>query len=177
MPARADTLGRIPDRLEWAMLEIDKFDLDEIALALSDQSVYDEHVHLIDPRTGEMVLWTRDGGIDGKTPVDLDDLDRDLVAIDPLPSYVWHKDMADFTELVSDDQAARRLARAINGRGAFRRFKDELHEEYPHLLTAWYAFRDARAARRAVDWLLDASLISHDAADRFRAEHPEPAVP
>ena len=95
----------------------------------------------------------------------------------PLPSYVWHEDMADFAELVSDDQAAGRLSRAINGRGAFRRFKDELHEEYPHLLPAWYAFRDARAARRAVDWLLDASLISHDAADRFRAEHPEPAVP
>ncbi|MEU4243517.1 hypothetical protein [Actinoplanes sp. NPDC026619] len=108
------------------MLEIDKFDLDEIAFALSDQNVYDEHLHLVDPETGEIVLWTWDGGIDGKTPVDLDDLDRDLVAIRPLPSYVWHEDMADFTELVSDDQAARRLARAINGRGAFRRFKDEL---------------------------------------------------
>lgn len=121
------------------------------------------------------MLWTREGGIDGETPVDLDDLD--LVAIHSLPSYVWYEDMADFTELVSDDQAARRLARAINGRGAFRRFKDELHEEYPHLLPAWYAFRDARAARRAVDWLLDASLISHDAADRFRAEHSDPPVP
>ena len=121
------------------------------------------------------MLWTREGGIDGKTPVDLDDLD--LVAIHPLPSYVWHKDMADFTDLVSDDQASRRRARAINGRGAFRRFKDELHEEYPHLLPAWYAFRDARAARRAVDWLLDASLISHDAADRFRAEHPNRLCP
>ena len=159
------------------MLEIDKFDLDEIAFALSDQNVYDEQLHLVDPETGEIVLWTRDGGIDGKTPVDLDDLDRGFVAIRPLPSYVWHKDMADFTELVSDDQAARRLARAINGSGAFRRFKNELHQEYPHLLPAWYAFRDNRAARRAVDWLLDASLISHDAADQFRAEHPEPAVP
>jgi hypothetical protein len=85
--------------------------------------------------------------------------------------------MADFTELVSDDHAVRRLARAINGRGAFRRFKDELHEEYPDLLPVWYAFRDARAARRAVDWLLDASLISQDDADRFRAEHPDPPVP
>jgi hypothetical protein len=92
------------------MLEIDKFDLDEIAFALSDQNVYDEHLHVVDPETGEMMLWTRDGGIDGKTPVDLDDLD--LVAIRPVPSYVWHEDMADFTELVSDDQAARRLARA-----------------------------------------------------------------
>jgi len=123
----------------------------------------------------EIVLWTREGGIDGETPVDLDDLD--LVAIHPLPSYVWYEEMTDFTELVSDDQAARRLTRAINGRGAFRRFKDELHEEYPDLLPVWYAFRDVRAARRAVDWLLDASLISHDAADRFRAEHADPPVP
>ena len=123
----------------------------------------------------EIVLWTREGGIDGETPVDLDDLD--LVAIHPLPSYVWYEEMTDFTELVSDDQAARRLTRAINGRGAFRRFKDELHEEYPDLLPVWYAFRDVRAARRGVDWLLDASLISHDAADRFRAEHADPPVP
>ncbi len=164
-------------RMGWsgAVLEIDQFDLDEIVFALSDQNVYDEHLHLINPETGEIVLWTREGGIDGETPVDVDDLD--LVAIRPLPSYVWYEDMADFTDLVSDDQAVRRLARAINGRGAFRRFKDELNEEYPHLLPAWYAFRDARAARRAVEWLLDESLISHDAADRFRAEHPDPSVP
>jgi hypothetical protein len=157
------------------MLDIDKFDLDDIAFALSDQGMYGEHLNLVVPETGEIVLWTPEGGIDGETPVDLDELD--LVAIHPLPSHVWYEDMADFTELVSDEQAARRLARAINGRGAFRRFRDELHEEYPHLLPAWHAFREARAARRAVDWLLDASLISHDAADQFRAEHPDPAVP
>jgi hypothetical protein len=43
--------------------------------------------------------------------------------------------------------ARRRLARAIQGKGAFRRFKDQLHEEYPGLLPAWYAFLDARATR------------------------------
>jgi hypothetical protein len=157
------------------MLEIEKFDLDEIASALSDQNMFDEHLLLVNPETGEMVLWTRDGGIDGTNPVDLDELD--LIAINPLPSYVWYQDMADFVDLVSDDSAARRLARAINGRGAFRRFKDELHEEYPHLLPAWNAFRDTRAARRAVAWLHDESLISDAAADRFRTEHPDPDVP
>jgi hypothetical protein len=157
------------------MLEIDKFDLDAIAFALSDQNLYEEHLNLVNPETGEIVLWTREGGIDGTNPVDLDDLD--LVAIRPLPSYVWYQDMADFVDLLSDDRAARRLARAINGRGAFRRFKDELNDEYPHLLPAWYSFRDTRAARRAVGWLLDESLISHDDADRFQAEHPDPNVP
>ncbi|HET6478883.1 MAG TPA: UPF0158 family protein [Actinoplanes sp.] len=79
--------------------------------------------------------------------------------IPSLPSYVWHQDMADFINLVSDDRASRRLARTINGRGAFRRFKDELNEEYPHLLLPGYDFRDTRAARRAVEWLLDEALI------------------
>ena len=44
------------------------------------------------------------------------------------------------------------------GKGASRRFKAELAEEYAHLLPAWYAFRDARAHRRAVEWLADNSL-------------------
>jgi hypothetical protein len=78
------------------MLEIDKFDLDQIAYALSDQNLYDEHLNLVDPETGEILLWTRDGGIDGTNPVDLDDLD--LVAIRPLPSYIWYQDMADFVD-------------------------------------------------------------------------------
>jgi hypothetical protein len=156
------------------MLELNGIDLGEIATALADQHDY-EHRWLINPETGEIVFWTADCGIDGQHPVDLDDLD--LTCIDPLPSYVWHQDMADFAERISDEQASRRLDRAIRGRGAFRRFRDELHHEYPHLLPIWYAFRDARAQRRAVDWLVDNGLVSTDDAERFLAEHSEPALP
>lgn len=42
--------------------------------------------------------------------------------------------MADFAETITDQRAGRRLARAIQGRGAFRRFKDELHGEHADLL-------------------------------------------
>jgi len=93
-----------------------------------------------------VVFWTSDTGIDGQTPVDLDELD--LICIDPVPSYICYQDMADFADQVSDERAGRRLARAIQGKGAFRRFKAELQEEYPHPLPAWYAFRDARARGR-----------------------------
>jgi hypothetical protein len=85
--------------------------------------------------------------------------------------------MVDFAEQLSDEQAGRRLARALRGKGAFRRFEDELHEDYPQLLPAWYAFRDARAHRRAVEWLTDNSLVADDAAARFLSEQPEPDVP
>ena len=156
------------------MLELSSVDLDEIAIALADQTDY-EHRWLIDPETGEIVFWTADGGIDGQTPVELDELD--LICIEPQPSYVWYQDMVDFVEGISDEQAGRSLARAIEGRGAFRRFKDILHEDFPLLLPTWYAFRDRRAQRRAVEWLVDNSLVQDNAATRFLNDHPDPDLP
>jgi hypothetical protein len=156
------------------VLDLSSLDLEEIASALADQTDY-EHRWLIDPHTGEIAFWTADTGIDGQTPVDLDELD--LIVIDPLPSWVWYQDMADFADGITDERAGRRLARAIQGKGAFRRFKDELHEEHPDLLPAWYAFRDTRARRRAVQWLADNSLIDDDAADRFLDRNPEAVLP
>ena len=61
----------------------------------------------------------------------------DLAPIDPLPSYIWYQDMADVADAITDEQAGRRLLRAIQGKEAFRRFKSELHDEYPDLLPAW----------------------------------------
>jgi len=156
------------------MLDLSGLDLEEIADALADQTDY-EHRWLLHPETGEVVFWTADTGIDGQTPVDLDELD--LVCIGPLPSWVWYQDMADFAEAITDERAGRRLARAIQGKGAFRRFKDELHEGYPDLVPAWYAFRDVRAKRRAVQWLADNSLIDDEAAECFLAGHPDPGLP
>ena len=124
---------------------------------------------------GRTALDPADTGIDGQTPIDLDELD--LVVIDPLPSWVWYQDMADFAVGITNERAERRLARAIEGRGVFRRFKNELHEEFPDLLPASYAFRDARARRRAVEWLTDNSLIDDDSVDRFLEAHPDPALP
>lgn len=97
----------------------------------------------------------------------------DLVGVDPLPSRVWYQDMADFADRISDVTAGRRLARDLQGRGAFRRFKNELHEEYPHLLPAWHAFRDVRARRRTVGWLIDNALGDNETGERFVAEYPD----
>ena len=47
----------------------------------------------------------------------------------------------------------------------------------PHLLPAWHAFRETRAQRRAVDWLVVNSLIDDHAASRFLNDHPDPDVP
>jgi hypothetical protein len=156
------------------MLELSTVDLEEIATALQDQIAY-EHCWLIDPQSGQIGFWTEDGGIDGRTPVDLEELD--LIPIDPLPSRVWYRDMADFAEGVSDQRAGRSLARAIEGKGAFRRFKDRLHQTYPELLPAWHAFQSVRAKRRAVQWLVDNSLIDQQAAAAVLARYADPDLP
>jgi hypothetical protein len=49
--------------------------------------------------------------------------------------------------------------------------------EFPNLLPVWYAFRDSRARRRAVQWLADNSLIDDGAATQYIAEHPIPDLP
>jgi len=156
------------------MLDLGGIDIEEIATALADQTDY-EHRWLLDPRTGQVVFWTSDTGIDGENPVEMDELD--LIPIDPIPSYVWFQDMADFAEGISDGPARRRLATALQGRGAFRRFRTQLYEHLPQLISPWHALRDVRAQRRAVEWLRDQGLICDDDAEKFAAGHPSPFCP
>ncbi|NLW99117.1 MAG: hypothetical protein GXY39_05365, partial [Actinomycetales bacterium] len=87
------------------------------------------------------------------------------------------QDMVDFADGISDRAAGERLHRSLQGKGAFRRFKNELYQRHPDLISLWHAFRDARARRRAVEWLRDEDLISGDEAQRFLDENPEPALP
>jgi len=101
------------------MLDLNVLDLGEITFALSDQADY-EHRWLIHAQTGEIVDWSAETGIDGHTKIDLDDLDPELISIRPLPSWVWYQDMEEFARGITDDRAGRSLARAIQGRGAFR---------------------------------------------------------
>jgi len=85
--------------------------------------------------------------------------------------------MADFSTGISDSAAGRRLAESLQGRGAFRRFKNQLYEHHPELVSAWHDLRDARAQRRAVEWLLDHELIDDSAAQQFANDHPDSDLP
>jgi hypothetical protein len=163
-------LGFYPD----LVLDLSGIDVEEIATALADQTDY-EHRWLVDPRTGQVAFWTSDTGIDGQNAVELDELD--LILIDPLPPYVWFQDMVDFAEGISDAGARRDLAQSLKGRGGFRRFREQLYEHYPELISSWHALRDVRARRRAVKWLVDQEFIDGRAAEGFMAHHPDPDLP
>ena len=85
--------------------------------------------------------------------------------------------MVDFAGGISDRVAGHTLSRALDGKGAFRRFRNELYERHPELISVWQSFRDARARARAVDWLVEQGLVEEGAARRFTNDHPEPALP
>ena len=156
------------------MLDLDNIDVEDIATAMADQTDYD-HRWLFDPRAGEVVLWTSDTGIDGENPVELDELD--LILIEPLPSYIWYRDMVDFADGISDRAGGGRLSESLQGKGAFRGFKNELYGHHPELISVWQALADTRARVRAVHWLADEGLVDEEAAHRFTSDNPEPALP
>ncbi|HEV2010838.1 MAG TPA: UPF0158 family protein [Candidatus Limnocylindria bacterium] len=150
-------------------LDVDRIDLSTLAEALEDHS--DEGGWWIDPRTGELENWSR---LFADDPDDSPG-ERGFRRIEPLGSGESYADMEEFTERVGDRRARDLLGHAIAGRGAFRRFKDTLHE-FPELRKEWFAFHDARMARRAIDWLRDEGLIAEAAAERAMAAQADPEV-
>lgn len=68
---------------------------------------------------------------------------------DPHADY---RDMERFIPHVEDPRLSQRLWDAIQGRGAFGRFKDLL-ARHPAVQEQWYAFKDAQLQRRLEEWL------------------------
>jgi hypothetical protein len=62
--------------------------------------------------------------------------------------------MQDFIATVPDLDLGDRLDIGIQGRGAFRRFRDVL-ASWPGELARWYAFSEERQRGRARAWLAD----------------------
>lgn len=63
-----------------------------------------------------------------------------------------YRDMERFIATVQDERLQSRLWQAIDGRGAFRMFKDILYE-YPQEQERWYEFKDDQVRQRVLDWL------------------------
>lgn len=152
------------------MLDLSSVDLDLLVVALEDHS-YDSS-WWFDPTTGAVEYCSIDE--------DSEEFEaRDLVPVEPEDPREAYQDMVDFTSLVSDARANDFLTRALQGRGAFRRFKDTLFD-YPELRQEWFTFHDRRMRQRGIEWLADRELITEDAARRALTdlgEEPESVGP
>lgn len=108
---------------------------------------------VIDPQSGE--VWSsapmEHARETEEDPPDFEDPERWLY-VGPGGSNDGYRDMEDFIATVSDRARADRLVTAIDGRGAFRRFKDTL-ARWPDEQRRWYRFSDERCRGRARRWL------------------------
>ena len=75
-----------------------------------------------------------------------------FITIPPDSSHEGYRDMEDFIASVDSLHLQNRLAHAIRGRGAFRRFKDVLLET-PSARERWFQFKQERLQQRILDWL------------------------
>jgi predicted nucleotidyltransferase len=152
------------------VLDLKAIDLASLCEALEDHSDYTEW--WLDPKTGAIEPWPSDlSAMDD--PQGTHPGDRDWIQIEPLPSHESYEDLVDFTERVRDPGARNLLERAIEGRGAFRRFKDTLFE-FPGLREAWFRFHDLRMERRALGWLAYRGLVDEEASERAIEARPDP---
>lgn len=72
--------------------------------------------------------------------------------IDPMPSRWAYQDMEEFTQAIENNVLRGKLEEALDGRGAFRRFKTVLLD-YPDARDRWFAFKDAKMTHRVEAWL------------------------
>jgi hypothetical protein len=137
-----------------------KIVLDELYDAMENNSY--EVEYYLDLETGE-ILFVSEGMDDEETGKLKNQIEEELGRYEPIPkveSYEGYRDMQSFIATVEDDHLGELLEVAINGKGAFRRFKDVLLN-YPKEREKWFEFRDGRMEERALKWLesIGVSLI------------------
>ena len=151
--------------------------LDEIIGAL--ESAGSEYTHYLDKRTGEIVLvtdedmtaaqeneliseypdWQRDSILKAG------EVFRDSKQLIQLPDQFdihEYQIMEDFCIQFEDRDIDQELHRLIKGSGAFRRFKNAIHEM--SVEKAWYEFKRTELEKIAIEWL-DEHAIPHTGDD------------
>jgi hypothetical protein len=77
--------------------------------------------------------------------------------IDAIPSRIQYQWLDEFIKSMEDDSLRGRMEAAINGKGAFRRFKDILLT-LPDERRRWFEFRDIMMRKRIVDWVREQGI-------------------
>jgi uncharacterized protein UPF0158 len=146
-------------------------DWDELEMALTWRS--DEYAYCLDVHNGKVLTYPILGsGEDGdlsEEQVDEGLAAGRLVEVERLPSSTEYGWMAEFAASVRHPRVRDLLHVALDGRGAFRRFKDVL-AGYPAERDRWFAFRDERMREAMREWLAE-----HDIEPT--TEPPKPRLP
>jgi uncharacterized protein UPF0158 len=131
-------------------------DLDMLEIAMDD---YDPtHSYFLNLVTGEVIFFSDYLGPSDEDERLSEEIDgsNDYVAIERVPSheaYQWMVNFVDEMVAPADERAAEILSMALNGKGAFRRFKDALHRVNDQWPQAWYQWKQTQLEAAIDEWL------------------------
>ena len=131
-------------------------DWDDLEMALTTKP--GEWTCYLDVRSGKVQIVSIDRPDDDDRPSE-EDLDVELAEgllfhVELLGSSIEYGWMAEFASSVRDTRLRDRLEVALDGRGAFRRFKGVLLD-HPTERERWFRFRDERLVEAARRWLAE----------------------
>ena len=124
---------------------------DELIMAFEDYGT--DLQHFFNRQTGEVLsLLEEDMHEDDLEQMEAEP-DRYLL-IEPVASWVGYEIMSDFVETLPEGKVSRELARALQQRHPFRRFKDVLLS-YPSVREDWFRFHEQAFMKVIQEWLDD----------------------
>lgn len=132
------------DALEWALTDLSREWTQYLDLATGQvERVCHDPLMMATATEGDLSEDEAEAGVaEGR-----------LIPIESLPASVEYSWMVAFAGSVSAP-LREKLELALDGSGAFRRFKNVLLE-FPEERERWFAFRDARLHEAAREWLAD----------------------
>jgi hypothetical protein len=140
-------------------------DLEELAEALEGDPLDATGGGIIDLDSGEVFVEYVIDYMRDDEGIDLYETRERVLGIGRLGSHAAYQDMLDYIDSLADEHLAELLMVAVQGRGAFRRFKDVLAER-TGTLEPYFAFAEERKLRRAADWLAANGYVSTRPARR-----------
>jgi len=148
-----------------------KVDLEMIANAMEDVARVDMEYYL-DEETGEVIFIPEEVSRyveeeDKNLRKELPDWQKEIVKlaqeillkkpdryiyIPEGPTWNGYDLMVEFAEMIEDELLREKLDIALDGKGAFRRFKNVI-ADYPDYREKWFKFRDEKMNKKVVEWL------------------------
>ncbi len=148
-----------------------KVDLEMIANAMEDVARVDMEYYL-DEETGEVIFIPEEVSRyveeeDKNLRKELPDWQKEIVKlaqeillkkpdryiyIPEGPTWNGYDLMVEFAEMIEDELLREKLDIALDGKGAFRRFKNVI-ADYPDYREKWFKFRDEKMNKKVIEWL------------------------
>jgi len=145
-----------------------EIDEDECLDALNDNG--GEFFHWLDSETGEVVTIAElDDMVDVDEMSDKYDSDPRYFAIPKLETHEKYEIMVKFAEFAAheDKDLAEKLFIALNGQGAFRRFKDAVYSAGKEWVDSWYEWEKESLFEYLDAWLKDLPIDINDGWQDF----------